>query len=218
MEDASQAMHAYYAARAPYYDEVYLKPERAADLAFLSSALPARLASLNTLEVACGTGFWTQYIAPHCAQYLATDGTAEPLEFAKLRPGCGHCRFEIADAYALPASLGQFQAAFAGLWFSHVARQRRAEFLHSLHARLEPGALVVLIDNSSVQCKDFPIVETDADGNTFQMRPLKDGSQHRVLKNFPHEAEMLALLPAGATALEWRLLDNFWLFAYRLQS
>ena len=37
-----------------------------------------------------------------------------------------------ADAYALPESLGRFNAAFAGFWWSHVPRQRLAEFLASL--------------------------------------------------------------------------------------
>lgn len=36
-------MRAYYAARAPYYDAVYLKPERRADIAFLVGHLPQRL-------------------------------------------------------------------------------------------------------------------------------------------------------------------------------
>ena len=38
----SEAMQGYYAARAPEYDRVYLKPERQADLRAIEAWLPAR--------------------------------------------------------------------------------------------------------------------------------------------------------------------------------
>lgn len=216
MTHASAEMHAYYAARAPYYDAVYLKPERRADISFLSAHLPARLAGREVLEVACGTGYWTQHIAPATLSMVATDGTVEPLEFARRRPHTERVVFAQADAYALPGHLGRFDGAFAGLWFSHVPIRSRQAFLASLHARLKPGARVLLIDNGLVQLQDFPIAETDADGNTYQHRPLRDGSVHRVLKNFPVESELRELLAPMAQNVEFRALENFWLLEYEL--
>jgi demethylmenaquinone methyltransferase/2-methoxy-6-polyprenyl-1,4-benzoquinol methylase len=218
MTPASPAMQAYYAARAPYYDAVYLKPERQADIAFLSSHLPSRLAGRHVLEVACGTGYWTQFIAPAASSVVATDATAEPLEFARLRPHAGKVRFVQADAYALPEGLGRFDGAFAGLWFSHVPIESRAVFLDALHARLMPGARVVFVDNSEVQCRELPIADRDAVGNTYQWRELRDGTRHRVLKNFPSEAELLELVAPLSAAYHFRRLDNFWMLEYELGS
>ena len=215
---ASAEMHAYYAARAPYYDAVYLKPERREDIAFLSAHLPERFRGRTLLEVACGTGYWTQHIATSVAHMVATDGTAEPLEFARLRPGTERVVFCQADAYALPSDLGIFDGAFAGLWFSHVPVERRISFLNGLHALLQPGARVVLIDNNEVQLGDFPIVETDAQGNTFQMRQLRDGSMHRVLKNFPKESELLSLLSPLGEKIAYRNLENFWMVEYEVRD
>lgn len=211
---ADEAMKAYYAARAPYYDEVYGKPERREDIAFLREYLPATFAGRTVLEVACGTGYWTQHIAPAASGMTATDAVAEPLELAKGRPGVQSVAFAIADAYDLPESLGRFEGAYAGLWLSHVPVERRREFLESLHRRLLPGARVVLVDNSQVQLKDFPIAERDALGNTYQHRRLKDGSVHRVLKNFPSRAELEAMVAGFGARPEYRDLQNFWLFAY----
>ena len=85
--DASAAeMQAYYASRAPYYDAVYLKPERAKDIAFLADYLPAAFAGRSVLEVACGTGYWTQHLAKTAARLVALDAAPEPLGFTKLRP------------------------------------------------------------------------------------------------------------------------------------
>lgn len=216
MTGVGAELHAYYAARAPYYDAVYLKPERREDIAFLSAHLPERLRARAVLEVACGTGYWTQHIAPAAARMVATDLLAEPLAFARLRPGAERIVFRQADAYALPADLGRFDAAFAGLWFSHVPVEARPSFLAAMHALLEPGSRVLMIDNNAVQLADFPIAETDADGNTYQRRQLRDGTVHRVLKNFPTEAELRRLLEPLARTIAYRDLQNFWLLEYEL--
>lgn len=209
-------MQAYYAARAPIYDAVYAKPERQADIGWLQAHLPTRLAGRRLLEVACGTGYWTPHLAATARHVTATDGVAEPLALARNRPGTQGVAFTQADAYALPPALGSFDGAFAGLWFSHVPIAQRPAFLHSLHARLTPGARVILIDNSRAQCTELPIADTDAAGNTWQVRTLPDGSHHRVLKNFPTEAELRALLAPQATVTAWRELTHFWLIEYEL--
>ncbi|MCX7239385.1 MAG: hypothetical protein NTU86_02990 [Burkholderiales bacterium] len=87
-----------------------------------------------------------------------------------------------------------------------------------MHALLEPGARVILIDNGAVQLQDFPIAETDADGNTYQLRTLRDGSVHKVLKNFPTEAQLRALLEPITANLELRQLENFWLLEYEVSG
>jgi len=215
MRDSSLEMHAYYAERAPYYDAVYLKPERQSDIEFLSNYLPGQLSGRDVLEIACGTGYWTQHIAKSARSVLATDGTTEPLEFAKLRPRhrC-NVKFLLANAYSLTSELGLFNACFAGLWFSHIPVGSRAAFLSGLNQRLTPGSKVIFIDNNQTQLRDFPIAETDSDGNTYQHRSLNDGSVHRVLKNFPSQQDLVQLVSPFATQLHWRELSNFWLFEY----
>jgi len=205
-------MREYYAARAPIYDEVYLRPERQADLDELRRRIPGWFAGRSVLEVACGTGYWTQFIAPVCSRMTATDAVAEPLAFARLRPGVGRVAFVQADALALPESLGSFDAAFAGLWISHVPVERRREFLAGLHARLVPGARVVLIDNTEAQCERLPIVEHDAAGNTYQRRMLPDGTTHRVLKNFFSEEELRSMIGGIGTRPQYWRGAHFWAF------
>ena len=218
MSHASADMQAYYAARATYYDAVYERPERRQDIAFLCSHLPAFFSGRRVLEIACGTGFWTQHIAPAAHSMMATDGTAEPLELARLRPGTANVLFEQMDAYELPPTLGELDAAFAGLWFSHVPLQARSSFLQGLHAHLQPGARVSFLDNNEVQLRDFPITQRDADGNTYQQRQLRDGSTHLVLKNFPSAAELQSLLEPMACDIRYRNLENFWLLEYVLDA
>lgn len=209
-------LQAYYAARALEYDEVYLKPERQADLRAIERWLSSRFIDAHVLEVACGTGYWTQFIAPLASAITAIDATAETLKIAEQRVRNNDVHFEVGDAYALPHIEGGFDGAFAGFWFSHVPKERRQEFLSGLHARLKPGARVILLDNRYVENSSSAIVDEDADGNTFQNRVLKNGETHRVLKNFPDEAELQSLIADSAKNAVFKTWPFFWAFKYEV--
>ena len=67
------------------------------------------------------------------------------------------------------------------------------------------------MDNRFVEGSSTPISEIDAQGNTYQLRRLGDGSQVRVLKNFPTEAELRSHLPP---TLNLKMLEYYWLADY----
>lgn len=206
----------YYAARAPEYEQIYAKPERQSELRLIERWLPTVFAGRHVLEVAAGTGYWTRFIAPLAATLLATDAAAPTLEIARGRVHGGSVRFAIADAYELPAELGQFDAAFAGFWLSHVPKAEIGRFLRSLHARLKPSAKVLLLDNRYVEGSNLPITERDADGNTYQTRRLQNGSLHRVLKNFPTEQELLRMAEGWGHSAVYHQWTYFWALGYEV--
>ncbi|MET0333932.1 MAG: class I SAM-dependent methyltransferase [Rhizobacter sp.] len=209
-------MQRYYAQRAQEYERIYAKPERQADLAEMKAWLPTQFDGRRVLEVACGTGYWTPHAAARCASWCATDVNEEVLAIArsKLQP---HERvdFRLADAYALglPA---QFDAAFAGFWWSHVPHQRARAWLDGLHACLQRGSRVVLIDNRYVEGSSTPISRRDEHGNTYQARRLDDGSTHEVLKNFPTQGEMIGIVGNRVSHIEWVEWPHFWAFSYQV--
>jgi demethylmenaquinone methyltransferase/2-methoxy-6-polyprenyl-1,4-benzoquinol methylase len=218
MPRADPSMQAYYAARAREYDRVYAKPERQADLRAIERWLPPLFAGARVLEVACGTGYWTQFIATVASQVLAVDVAAQTLAIARGRVPQPLVEFVVGDAYVLPARAAQFDAAFAGFWFSHVPQSRQLEFLRGLHVTLRPGARVVLLDNRYVEGSSSPVTSRDADGNTYQTRSLSDGTAHRVLKNFPSGQELQALiarLGSNATITTW---PYYWALAYEVAA
>ena len=111
----------------------------------------------------------------------------------------------------------QRHAAFAGFWFSHVPLERQREFLLGLNSALAPGARVVLLDNLFVEGSSSAITEQDANGNTYQSRSLDDGSKHRILKNFPTEAQLQALAGTGLVESPvYREWQYYWAFEYRV--
>jgi SAM-dependent methyltransferase len=215
--ETADGLIAYYAARAAEYDEIYLKPERQDDIASLRTILRELLAGHTVLEVACGTGFWTAEIAATAKSVYATDVNASVLEIAADRLA----RYQSVsvhqdDAFTLSGTSGVFTAAFAGFWWSHLRRGAELpRFLDVLHAKLPPGALVVFTDNRYVAGSSLPITRQDADGNTYQQRRLRDGSEHEVLKNFPDEGELRSLLQGRGTGFDFRWLTYYWCLSYR---
>ena len=215
---ASAELLDYYRRRAREYEAIYAKPERQADLAWLRSHIPERLAGRRVLEIACGTGYWTVLAAARARSIVATDAAEEPMRIAMSKDYAGaNVRFEIADAFALGEDLGSFDAALAIFWWSHIPLARIGEFLASLHGRLAPGARVVLMDNVYVAGSSTAISERDAEGNTYQRRQLADGSENRVLKNFPTEADLRASLAPHASDLSYHALEFYWLVEYTLK-
>ncbi len=215
---AVDGLRAYYAQRADSYERVYLKPERQADLRALEAALPAAFAGRRVLEVACGTGWWTPHGARDALAWLATDINPETLAVAGRKPLPACVRLAEVDAHRWTGLGTQtFDAAFAGFWWSHLPLQRLAGWLESLHVRLEPGAIVLMLDNRYVEGSSTALSRRDEHGNTYQQRALDDGSLHEVLKNFPGREQALAVLGPRATDPQWTEHGHYWVLRYRLR-
>lgn len=182
----------YYAARAREYERIYDKPERQSDLRRLRTIVEREFTGATVLEVACGTGYWTQVLARSAGSVFACDINQEVLAIARAKPVDGQrIAFTQADAYALPALPRPFTGGFAGFWWSHIPKSRIQSFLQGLHRLLSPGARVMFIDNAYVEGSSTPVSRTDEHGDSYQLRHLDDGSSHEVLKNFPTETELI---------------------------
>lgn len=205
----------YYAQRAAEYERIYAKPERQADLRRLKERLARLLAGRRVLELACGTGWWTEALAAHVEEITALDANEEVLAIARAkRYPPGRVSFGVGDCYAPPDFGRRHDALLAAFWWSHVPLGRLEGFLRAAERALAPGALLVFVDNRYVEGSSTPIARREASGDTYQQRRLDDGSTHEVLKNFPSEADLRARAGQGASSAIVELTDYFWLLAY----
>ncbi len=213
---STQAMVEYSARRADEFERVYQKPERRADLAQLHAFLSTAFVGQSVLEVACGTGYWTEAISKAASEILAIDVNPDVLGIARQKP-CGSCRVEFveSDAYSLDNVPPGQTAGFHGFWWSHIPLDRIESFLTTFHTKLVPGAKVVMIDNRYVEGSSTPISRWDEQGNTYQIRILRGGSQHEVLKNFPPPAELQQILSSWGDDMNIHELDYYWMAEYR---
>ena len=219
-----EEMREYYGARAPWHDFYMGYTDNAALeelLAPIVAVVEELLSGRDVLEVACGTGNWTQVLARRAASVLATDVNETTLRRAKAKDHpAGAAKFQVADAYALEGVLGGFTGAFASDWWSHVPGSLLPNFLDSLHGRLEGGARVVFLDMLPREHPDLTPYRHDGDGNAICRRTLPDGRVFDVVKNFPSRSEILESVTGrgeSAEYHEWRELGR-WLVTYTVSA
>jgi SAM-dependent methyltransferase len=209
-------LETYYAKRAREYEQVYEKPERQHELAWLRERVPRLFKGRNVLEVACGTGYWTQHLAAAAHRVYACDINEPVLEIAREKR-IPNATFFKADAIALDGVPAGCNAAFAGFWWSHVKKSGLRQFVSNLAAKVEPGALVAILDNAWAPGSSTPISRTDAEGNSYQVRTLANGEQMEVLKNFPTPQELTEAVRPVAREAHLESLTYYWLLVFRLK-
>ena len=162
-------MKEYYDRRAAEYDEtayVTIGQEDADELrrleATLSSLPPAR-----TLDVGCGTGFFTRYLR---GLIFGVDQSERMLRIARERLPDG--RLVRADAASLPFRDSSFARVFSSFFYGHLLESDRQRFLKEAR-RLAEEIIVV--------------EETLREGlapSGREERRLSDGSRHVIYKRY----------------------------------
>lgn len=208
----------YYAKRASEYEQIYEKAERQEELEWLRRRIPELFTGRTVLEVACGTGYWTQYLARTALHVHACDINDSVLEIAREKPiAAGRATFFEADAITLQGVPPDCDAAFAGFWWSHVKKSELTLFVKELSLKLRSGAVVAILDNSYAEGSSTPISRRDSEGNTYQMRRLASGEQHEVLKNFPSALELAEAVRPVAREAHLEALTYYWLLVFTLK-
>jgi 2-polyprenyl-3-methyl-5-hydroxy-6-metoxy-1,4-benzoquinol methylase len=205
----------YYKERAKEYEQVYLKPERQEDIRNTTIILQEQFSGKTVLEIACGTGFWTERISQTAAAVLATDINETVIEVAKQKKYVNApVTFERADIFNF-CSENKYEALFGGFIWSHIPLQRMDQFLRILNSFTSPDGTIVLMDNNFVKGSNSPITYTDEKENTFQTRRLEDGSMHLIMKNFPTENFLREKLADMAFDIQFIKLKYFWILCYK---
>lgn len=207
---------AYYAQRAARYDALYNKPERQADLTALKSHFQTLLAGCNVLEIACGTGYWTQAIAETAAHITATDINEPMLAIARQKNyPRQNVAFELRDMNAMRPD-EHIDALFGGFIWSHIPLENLEKWLEGLHAILKPGSRLVFTDNRFVEGSSTPISHTDIHGNQFQLRKIEGEEDFSIIKNFPQRPDFERIM--GVFKKEFQLVETeyYWVLNYTI--
>jgi demethylmenaquinone methyltransferase/2-methoxy-6-polyprenyl-1,4-benzoquinol methylase len=214
-------MLAYYEARAPEYDDWYLRRGRYArgaidDMAWTSELDTATLwldglpFGGRIVELAAGTGWWSPLLATK-GELWCYDGNPAPLERARERLVAHDLRahLHVRDAWADPEFTAD--ALFAGFWLSHVPRARLAGFLDLARRWLRPGGTLAFIDSRFDPHSSARDHHHDPAADTA-LRRLDDGREFTIPKVFyePEELEA-ALLAAGFSSAAVRTTPRFFL-------
>jgi len=208
----------FYAKSASNHDRVYDRAERQEDLQEMREHVADALRGHTVLELACGTGYWTRIIAEVADKVVATDINPEMIAMAKLRAlPADKVALRVADAYDLPADIGDFTAVFIGFWWSHVKREDQERFLAQLKAKVGKDMLVVLLDDAYVEGSSETVARTDMEGNTYQIRTAPDGERYEIPKTYPSDSALRKKLASSVREIKIVRLEYYWMLTCRLK-
>jgi demethylmenaquinone methyltransferase/2-methoxy-6-polyprenyl-1,4-benzoquinol methylase len=174
---ASQAD--YYRRRASEYD-VTAYGDVAAARDRIARIIAEMQPSGSVLEIACGTGLWTEALAGRVETVTAIDLAPEAVAIARDRVRANNVRFEVADVFSWQTA-ARFDVIFFSAWLSHVPMSRFEQFWRQLRGMLAEGGRVLFIDEHI----DDRAKETYLPGgDEIVERQLRDGSRYRIVKNF----------------------------------
>lgn len=210
-------MTAYYALRNNFDEEDVENPDGMDALDEIMENLRELLTGQRVLELACGDGYWTDELAEYAESVLATDINPNLIEQAQARELPEEIvQFAVTDALD-PQVQGDFNACFAGFWWSHVKRQDQADVIGRLRKIIGKDGLLVLVDNSYVESEKTTIARTDLEGNTYQIHALPDGERFEILKNFPTDSALRKRLGPLLRDMRIHRFEHYWMLTARLK-
>ena len=183
----------YYQKRASEYDQmVYFRdnPDRQAELAAMYTTSRNVLSGRHVLDVACGTGFFTRYVAEKAASIVGIDINAGTIAEAGRKHFLCPIHFVQADFFRLPSAPSYFDGLLATFAVSHIRRQDLGRLHQETTRVLKPGSHVFLCDNNLV-CEVQPeLIWDDEQVNSYKKRRLKNGEEFLILKNYYSRDEL----------------------------
>jgi demethylmenaquinone methyltransferase/2-methoxy-6-polyprenyl-1,4-benzoquinol methylase len=209
-DDLIEQQKAYYRVRAGEYDEWFLRQGRydhgpvfrarwEAEVQQVRGALAHFRPAGNVLELACGTGWWTEQLIGHAKHITAVDASAEVLALNAARVSDPRVRRLQADLFAWTPD-DAYDVVFFSFWLSHVPPERFEGFWAMVRSALAPGGRVFFVDSLRTELSTASDHILPGEGDIIAERKLNDGSRYSIYKVFYDPARLQARLEA----LGWR--------------
>jgi demethylmenaquinone methyltransferase/2-methoxy-6-polyprenyl-1,4-benzoquinol methylase len=214
---------AYYRARAREYDQWWERTgrfDRGADAnarwfdeaAELRRELDRFAPVGSVLELACGTGIWTQELARHATRLVAVDASAEMLEINRRRAGTGAVEYVQADLFEWQPPARAFDVCFFGFWLSHVPETRFERFWETVGTALRPGGRVFFLDSDRTDRSTAADHVLPVRGEDTMVRKLDDGREFRVIKRFYTPDRLASRLAELGWEVDVRATGEFFIY------
>lgn len=198
MSGVEQQQIDYYRARAGEYDEWFLRqgrydrgPEHNARWFEEAATVRERLTELGplgrVLEMAAGTGIWTERLLLQAESVHCVDAAPETAEVNRARNPAPAVTHEVADLFAWRPR-ERYDTVFFSFWLSHVPERRFEPFWATVATALAPGGRVFFVDSRPDPTSTAP--EHVVDGSGFQRRRLNDGRSYLIVKRY-YEPDLL---------------------------
>ena len=166
----------YYRARADFYDESISSGLETFEV---GKSLLLKLGKFDQiLELACGTGVWTETLLKMGNHVTAVDAAPEMLKIAKEKCGDERITYQQADLFNWNPDAA-YDLVFFANWLSHVPPNTIDDFLNKVKKSLNKNGQIAFVDQHAPSDADKAIAEKDI----YAKRPLI-GQEFTIIKVF----------------------------------
>lgn len=223
-ESTLEEMIAYYRARAAEYDEWFYRQGRFdrgsaanarwfAEVETVFAALDALRPTGDVLELASGTGIWTERLIRTARTVTAVDASPEMIALNRAKVSHNAVSYVRADLFAW-APARTYDAVVCTFWLSHIPHERLAAFLAVVATALRPGGTVFVVDGQREPlgtAADQRLPEGEAQVMT---RRLNDGRAFQIVKNFHDPATLTARCAAAGLDVTVHETPTYFLYGW----
>ena len=220
--DTLQEMMAYYRARAAEYDEWFYRrgrydrsPETNArwfrEVDEVLAALDAFAISGDVLELAPGTGIWTERLLRTAKSITAVDASPEMVALNRARVASDQVSYILADLFTWRPER-TYDAVFFGFWLSHVPVERLDAFLGMVAAALRPEGKLFFVDGRREPTSTAADHRLPDPGSQVMTRRLNDGREFQIVKIFYEPAALEARCAAVGLDVVVRETETYFMY------
>jgi len=137
----------------------------------------------GVLELACGTGLWTELLAETAASVTALDAAPQMLEVVSAKLPGSNVSFLEADVFAWEPGEA-YELCFFGFWLSHVPLRLMPPFWAKVARSLTPGGRVYFVDSARSELASARDHELGEPGEELTVRRLDDGREYHIVKHW----------------------------------
>jgi ubiquinone/menaquinone biosynthesis C-methylase UbiE len=228
-----QQQIAYYRARAGEYDEWFYRLGRYdrgeqvnaqwfAEVEIVMQALHnlsspvdggGRAGVKHVLELAAGTGIWTQELLKIGQHITAIDASPEVIYINRQKLNASNVEYIQADLFAWQPNT-EYDLVFFGFWLSHVLPEQVDAFLSKVYRSLRVGGQFFMVDSlpdNLSAAKDNAPYQPDS---IYHTRKLNDGSEYQIVKVFYKPAELQAKFEQSGFDAAIKATDHYFIYGY----
>jgi len=214
----------YYRARANEYDEWFYRIGRYDhggeinqrwfnEVAIVKSALYQVGAVNDILELASGTGIWTQELLSIGKKITAIDASEEVIAINRSKLGSPSIEYKLVDLFTWQPDT-EYDLVFFAFWLSHVPPKLIDSFLTKVYQSVRVGGQLFIIDSRfepTSTANNHIIVD---DGNISKSRKLNDGQEFQIIKVFYQPNELQDQLNKAGLQADVKVTDNYFIYAH----
>lgn len=217
-----QEMKEYYRERAREYDEWFYRqgrydrsPETNArwfsEVDEVFAAFDTCHLTGDVLELAPGTGIWTERLARTASTITAVDASPEMIEVNRVKVASSRVSYFQADLFTWQPER-TYDAVVFCFWISHVPLERLDGFLRSVASALRPGGKVFFVDGRRESTSTANNHQLPVEDSQVMTRILNDGRAFEIVKNFYNPLDLAARCSRAGLNVDVRETDTYFLY------